>query len=238
MNKLSYDLHIHSCLSPCGDDNMTPANIARMAYLKKLDIAALTDHNSCKNCEAFIHYCNQYKILAIPGMEITTIEEVHVLCLFETLGDALKFQTHIDSKLITIPNNERIFGNQLIYDKQDSISGKEPYLLINAVNISFFRLYDILQDYHGIMIPAHIDRKANSLITNLGIIGDENKFRVVEIKNRANEKTLKIKHPYLKRCRVIYNSDAHRLENIHESENYLNIEERAVKSVIENLAKS
>lgn len=82
MMNLAYDLHIHSCLSPCGDDDMTPANIAGMAALKGLDVVALTDHNTCRNCPAFMAAAAEYGVLAVPGMEINTSEEVHAVCLF------------------------------------------------------------------------------------------------------------------------------------------------------------
>ena len=78
---LSYDLHIHSCLSPCGDDDMTPCNIAGMAALIGLDVIAVTDHNTCKNCPAVMDAASQYPVTVIPGMELCTIEEVHVRCV-------------------------------------------------------------------------------------------------------------------------------------------------------------
>ena len=73
--ELSYDLHIHSCLSSCGDDDMTPGNIVGMAAIKGLDVIAVTDHNSCRNCPAVLKLAEQYGVLAIPGMELTTAEE-------------------------------------------------------------------------------------------------------------------------------------------------------------------
>ena len=89
--ELSYDLHIHSCLSPCGDDDMTPGNIVGMAAIKGLDVIAVTDHNSCRNCPAVLKLAEQYGVLAIPGMELTTSEEVHAVCLFSELSAALEF---------------------------------------------------------------------------------------------------------------------------------------------------
>ena len=89
MAELYYDLHIHSCLSPCGDDDMTPANIVGMSVIKGLDVIAVTDHNSCKNCPAVLTAAEEYGILAIPGMEINTSEEVHAVCLFEELKAAM-----------------------------------------------------------------------------------------------------------------------------------------------------
>ena len=105
MPELNYDLHIHSCLSPCGDDDMTPANIVGMAVIKGLDLIAVTDHNSCKNCPAVLTMADAYGLTALPGMELTTSEEVHVVCLFADLKDALAFDEYVYSRLMPIPNN-------------------------------------------------------------------------------------------------------------------------------------
>lgn len=97
--ELSYDLHIHSCLSPCGDDDMTPGNIVGMAAIKGLDVIAVTDHNSCRNCPAVLKLAEQYGVLAIPGMELTTAEEVHAVCLFSELSAAMEFDRFVYEKL-------------------------------------------------------------------------------------------------------------------------------------------
>ena len=114
MSPLFYDLHIHSCLSPCGDDDMTPANIAGMAAVKGLDVIALTDHNSCRNCPAAMYHGIQYGVTVIPGMELTTQEEVHVICLFPDLENALAFDDLVYEKLMPVRNREDIFGKQQI----------------------------------------------------------------------------------------------------------------------------
>lgn len=93
--EVAYDLHVHSCLSPCGDDDMTPANIAGMAALKGLSVVALTDHNSAKNCPAFFKACEEVGVLPIPGMELTTAEDIHVVALFKTLEEAMAFDTRL-----------------------------------------------------------------------------------------------------------------------------------------------
>ena len=115
MPDLSYDLHIHSCLSPCGDDDMTPANIVGMAMIKGLDLIAVTDHNSCKNCPAVLTMAEAYGLTALPGMELTTSEEVHVVCLFADLKDALAFDEYVYSHLMAVPNNEKIFGKREVW---------------------------------------------------------------------------------------------------------------------------
>ena len=107
--KLRYDLHIHSALSPCGDADMTPNNIAGMAAIKGLQIVALTDHNSAKNCPAFFEACKRQGIIAVAGMELSTAEDIHVVCLFETLDDALKFDEFVYTKRILIKRKYELF---------------------------------------------------------------------------------------------------------------------------------
>ena len=134
MTPYYYDLHIHSCLSPCADDDMTPNNIAGMAALKGLQILALTDHNSCKNCPAFFEACRRQGIIPIAGMELTTAEDIHLVCLFETLEAAMNFDRTIESHRMPILNRPEIFGNQWILDGEDEPIGEEEILLIHLIN--------------------------------------------------------------------------------------------------------
>jgi PHP family Zn ribbon phosphoesterase len=235
MIKLSYDLHIHSCLSPCGDDDMTPGNIIGMSALKNLDVIAVTDHNSCKNCPAVLAMARQYGIIAIPGMELCTSEEVHVLCLFAELKNALCFDEYVYSKLIKISNDEKVFGKQEIYDETDRVVSTEPYLLINAVDISFDSLGELIRKFEGIYIPAHLDKNSNSLLYNLGFIPPESDFQCAELKdiNRLNE--LRNANQYLASCNIITDSDAHSLEQINEPVNYLYAESRNTQDILKAL---
>ena len=235
MAELYYDLHIHSCLSPCGDDDMTPANIAGMAAIKGLDVIAVTDHNSCKNCPAVLAAAEEYGILAIPGMEINTSEEVHAVCLFEELKAAMEFDAYVYDRLFPFPNKEEIFGRQQIYNTDDQVCGTVPNLLINAADISFEGLWELVRGYGGIMFPAHVDKTANSLIANLGFIPPDSKFTAAEVKDLKKLHPLKKANPYLESCRIISNSDAHYLEHIHEPELTLQVEEKSVKGVLQAL---
>ena len=210
-------MHIHSCLSPCGDDDMTPANIVGMAKLKELDVIAVTDHNSCRNCLAVLELAKEAGIVALCGMELTTQEEVHVICLFAKLEDALSWSDYVYDRLIPILNNEEIFGHQWQMDREETIVYSEPKLLINATTISFDQVYDLVTSFHGIMIPAHIDKNSNSLLSNLGFIPEDSKFTCVEIKDLEMLHKLKISNPYLRQCNIISNSDAHSLCNINEA---------------------
>ena len=238
MAELYYDLHLHSCLSPCGDDDMTPSNIVGMSMLKGLEVIAVTDHNSCKNCPAVMAAAQEYGILAIPGMEINTSEEVHAVCLFEELKAAMEFDAYVYEKLVPFPNKEEIFGKQQIYDSFDRVCGIVPNLLINAVDISFDKLWELVCGYGGVMFPAHIDKTANSLIANLGFVPSDSKFVTAEVKDLRKLHELKRTNPYLETCRIISNSDAHYLEHIHEPELTLHVEEKSIRGVLTALGKN
>ena len=214
---------------------MTPANIAGMAAVKELGVIAVTDHNSCKNCPALLKAAKEYGVLAIPGMELTTEEEVHVLCLFAKFTDALAFDAFVYEKLLPIPNDERIFGRQLVMDVEEHILEKPEKLLINATTISFDTVYGLMEEYHGLMIPAHLDKKTTSLLSNLGFIPPDSRFAVAELANLANLHQLRKKHPYLHTCNIISNSDAHYLQDIHEPEFRLFVEEISAEGVLDAL---
>lgn len=235
MISLSYDIHIHSCLSPCGDKDMTPCNIAGMAFLNKLDIIALTDHNSAKNCPAFKSAAENYGLIPLFGMELTTVEEVHVVCLFDRLEAALEWDSFVYNKIIPVKNDPEIFGTQTILDKNDEIIKTEPLLLINATNISFLKVFELIKPFGGIAFPAHVDKQANSLISNLGFVPPEADFHTAEIKNISKKDSILNAHPYFKDCNIISNSDAHYLTDINTDVNYLSVEERSAAAVINSL---
>ncbi len=216
---------------------MTPANIVGMAMIKGLDVIAVTDHNSCKNCPAVLAAAEEYGILAIPGMEINTSEEVHAVCLFEELKAAMEFDAYVYEKLIPFPNKEEIFGRQLIYDTSDQICGTVPNLLINAANISFDELWPLVRGYGGVMFPAHIDKTANSLIANLGFVPPDSQFTTAEVKDLKKLHQLRKENPYLENCRIISNSDAHYLEHIHEPQLTLRVAQKSAKGVIDALSE-
>lgn len=216
--ELKYDFHIHSCLSPCADNDMTPENIAGMAYINHLQAVALTDHNSCKNCEAFQKAAQQYGLFAICGMELTTSEEVHVVCLFPTLQDAMDFDSYVEDHRLNIPNSIDIFGNQLLYGPDDRLIGEYEYSLIPASDISFSDLPDLIEKFHGVHIPAHLDRHSNSLLSNLGFIPTDSRFDTYEIYNPEEKDGILDRNPSLRPLRCINDSDAHRLYKIKDGE--------------------
>ena len=130
MNTYHYDLHIHSCLSPCGDNDMTPNNLVQMALLSGCDVIALTDHNTCRNAPAAMEAGARNGLLVIPGMELCTAEEAHVVCLFETLEGALEFDHYIYENMPHVKNRPEIFGEQRLLDGEDGPVGEEENLLL------------------------------------------------------------------------------------------------------------
>ena len=222
MIRYYYDLHLHSCLSPCAEDDNTPNNIAGMAKLSGLDIVALTDHNSVKNCPAFFEAAARYELIPIAGMELTTSEEIHVICLFEMLVDALRFGEEIDRRILPVKNRPDIFGEQLILDGEDNLISKEENLLSVATDISVEELPALVSEYGGICYPAHIDRESGGIIAILGALPDNLGFSVVEFRDSANIKNYSERFN-LSDMTVVTNSDAHFLTGIRDKEAYFDL---------------
>lgn len=219
MSRYLCDLHIHSCLSPCGDDDMTPGNIVGMALLNGLQIVALTDHNSVKNCPAFFKIAKAHGIIPVAGVELTTSEDVHAVCLFRTLEDAMSFGTLIEERRIRIKNDADIFGRQLIVNENDEPCGEEPDLLINAVNLSLDEAYDEVTARGGVCYPAHIDRSSNGIIAMLGDFPPEPSFSAFELNDIASLEDSLASFPILKERNLVHvaSSDAHYLTDISET---------------------
>lgn len=227
MISLSYDLHLHSCLSPCGDDDMTPANIVGMAALLGLDAIAVTDHNSVRNLPAVLRLADAYGILAVPGMEACTAEEIHMLCLFETLEGAMAFGAAVDSFLPDIPNQPEFFGHQYVMDEADRIVAEEPKLLINALSLSIDRLLPLAARYGGCAIPAHADKSSFSIVSSLGFLPPDYGFAAIEL-NPPNPA-----FPF--DGRRITDSDAHDLGHIHEPVHHIEVKEKNAKGIVDFL---
>ncbi len=231
--ELYYDLHIHSALSPCGDKDMTPNNIVNMSIIKGLDIIAVTDHNTCGNVRAIMEVAGD-RLLVIPGMEIETSEEVHMVCYFPKIENAEAMERYLKEHMPKIKNDENIFGEQLYMDAEDNITGKEENLLVTATNLDIFEVVEKTKEFGGVAVPAHIDRSSYSVLSNLGFIPPELVFQTVEItaKNR-----FKMEEEYNKNYNIISNSDAHYLEDISEPEFSINIMSKNAENVIGFLCK-
>jgi hypothetical protein len=215
--KIKLDLHNHSCLSPCGSDDMLPSLLAFEAMEKGIDILALTDHNCSRNLEPFQEACELCQILPIFGMEINTIEDVHVLSLFKTLNDAQEFGFYIESLLPNIKNDPRLFGNQNIVDIEGNIISTFEKSLLTTCGITLEDVVSETLSRDGLVIPAHIDKKANSILANLGFLPDLDYSALEAIRPQD------IKETHNKT--VIQGSDAHYLEHIGRRFCYLEVDE-------------
>lgn len=210
------DLHIHTALSPCGDSDMTPNNIVNMAKLKGLEVIAITDHNSCENAEACIGAASESGITVIPGMELQTKEDIHVVCLFNSLDDAYSFQEFVYKRLPHVKNRPDIFGEQIIIDRYDNIIGYNEKMLLSSTDISFDEAFKIVKEINGLFIPAHVDRDSYSVLYNLGFIPDYLDIKLLEYNSEENLQLLIKKGILNDRYKYIKSSDAHYLHQILE----------------------
>lgn len=233
--KYFYDLHIHSCLSPCGDMDMTPNNLVNMAKLLGLDVIALTDHNTSRNCGAAMEVGREIGLLVIPGMELTTAEDIHAVCLFPTLERALEWDAYVDSRRIKIKNRPDIYGRQVIMNSSDEEVGEIEHLLLPATQIDIMSAYREAKRFGGICYPAHIDRDSLSILSVLGEIDESCGFKTAELADKSKLPFLKERHPILNGMNIVTSSDAHYLENMREAENFLDLEALTAEEVIRAL---
>ncbi len=224
--KLFYDFHIHSCLSPCGDEDSTPNNIVNMALVKGLNVIALADHNTGKNCPAAMAVGKKNGLVVLPAMELTTSEDIHVLCLFERYEDLEKLETYIQKTRLKIKNKPEIFGRQRILDENDEPIGEEEHLLIASSGVSVEEIAPLVESFGGIAVPAHVDKPANSVIAVLGAFDYGLGFRLVEC---AHETDVALPR--------IVDSDAHYLWDISEPEHWIEAETCSARGVFAALRK-
>lgn len=230
--RLYYDMHIHSCLSPCGDEDMTPNNIVNMARLIGLDMIAVTDHNSYQNVRAVIEAA-EGEIAVVPGMELTTSEEVHVLCYFKEIEALEDMGRLVEEKMLKIKNEPEIFGRQLIMDAEDNVCGEVEHLLVNATSLD---IYDVAEETHkrgGFFVPAHIDKSSYSITSNLGFLPPDLCVDGLEITARNRER---MENDYAQ-FPILTSSDAHYLENIAEREHFFDTDDEIVHNFLQNLCK-
>lgn len=237
MDKVAIDLHVHSILSPCGEEEMTPNNIVNMALIKELDFIAVTDHNSAKNLPAIMAVAKELGegLCVLPGIEVTTKEEAHVLAYFPTLAAAMTLDKIIYDHLPDVMNEKELFGPQLIMDKNDNVIGEVDKLLISATDLGVNQLWELITNLGGVMVPAHIDRNSYSLIASLGFIPLDLDIKTCEIsKKETVEKVLK-KFRFFKDYQFIHGSDAHQLEDIAEREYFLELRDMQRQTLINYL---
>ena len=227
--KCFYDLHIHTALSPCGDADMTPNNVVKMSLLKGLDIIAISDHNSVGNVRAAMKVAEGTDLVVVPGMEVESEEEVHVLCLFPDIESAEKMWDIVKEHMGPVLNRPEIFGEQQYMNEEDEVVGTEEKLLVTATTLDFEKIKKYADEVGGVAVPAHVDRKSYSVLSNLGLLPDIG-FETIEVSKRSAAES----YAYLRK-RIIQNSDAHYLEDIAEPENWVDLPEKSAKALVFHL---
>lgn len=224
--KLYYDFHIHSCLSPCGDDESTPNNIVNMALIKGLNVIALSDHNTGRNCPAAMAVGKKNGLVVLPAMELTTAEDIHILCLFEKYECLQKLETYIQKTRLRIKNKPQVFGRQLVMNERDEVIGEEEDLLIVSSGVSVEEAAPLVESMGGIAVPAHIDKQANGLVGVLGAFDYNLGFKMIESTLDSGVSLPRIT-----------DSDAHYLWDIAEAEHFIDAESCSAHGVFAALRR-
>lgn len=208
------DLHIHTCLSPCADIEMSPSAIVKTACEKGIDIIAVTDHNSAENIEAVIRAAKGKGLTVIAGMEVSTVEEVHMIALFESSASLMKLQDIVYSNLLPGENNPEFFGEQVVADEEDTVLGFNDRLLISATNLTVKSLVDIIHSLGGLSIASHIDKEAFSIISQLGFISEDMGIDALEMSPQISFENARQLYSDYESFVWLSSSDAHRLDDI------------------------
>lgn len=225
------DFHIHSCLSPCGSLDSSPAAIVRKAVESGLDIIAISDHNSLKHCALAEKLAQGSGLKVVFAAEVTTKEEVHALALFGHLDAAMEFQQFIELHLNQIPNDPDLFGDQPVLDMEEMIVEFYPWLLINSLNADIYETMEVVHRLGGLFIPAHVEKPANSLFSQLGIFPFDLKCDAVEIFKLENQESVYSKLLIPAEMPFITNSDAHYLNDIGKKRTQLLMEHRSWEEI-------
>jgi PHP family Zn ribbon phosphoesterase len=226
------DFHIHTCLSPCADEEMTPINILNMAKLMGTKILGICDHNTAKNVEVMLQMAQEYEILVVPGMEVQSVEEVHMLCYFESLHEVLEWQEYVYRYLPPIKNNPRYFGNQWIVDGQGNILGEENRMLLASTSLTIEEISQKVSELKGLLVPAHVDRRHHSIIGQLGFIPQTISIDALEFSRATSETSFRKTFCDINEYTLITSSDAHCLQEMVYQKTYFCIESFNFKEII------
>lgn len=206
------DLHIHTVLSPCAEVEMIPPLIVESALEHGIDLIAITDHNSTANIGSVQKAALSTKLTVLPGMELQTREDIHSLCLFDTLEQVEALQQRVDATFPTLINNEEFFGAQFVVDENGDFIRHEERLLITSSSLSLNEAFLLVTNLGGLFIPAHINRKTYGLIESLGFIPPDIPFEAVEISRHISPQQALINIPSISHIPIIQNGDVHRLD--------------------------
>jgi PHP family Zn ribbon phosphoesterase len=207
------DLHVHTCLSPCADMEMYPRAVVEKSIAKQLDIIAICDHNAMENVQFALRSVEGKPLTVLPGMEITSSEEVHLLALFDRLGDLMKMQNIVYDHLPGT-NREEIFGCQAIVNDLDEIEGFNDRFLLGATELPLLEIIHQIHGFGGLAIASHIDRQGFSIIGQLGFIDPDIPLDALEVTYRTGIRGARSKYPELSRFPFVESSDAHFIKDI------------------------
>jgi PHP family Zn ribbon phosphoesterase len=207
------DLHVHTCLSPCADLDMYPRAVVEKSIAEKLDIIAVCDHNASENTQFVLKSAEEKPLTVLPGMEITSSEEVHLLALFDTLGDLKKIQDIIYDHL-SGTNREEIFGCQAIVNDLDEVEGFNDRFLLGATKLSLEEIIHHIHTFGGLAIASHIDRESFSVIGQLGFLDPDIPLDALEVTCLTGIRNARLRYPELSRYPFIESSDAHFIKDI------------------------
>ena len=224
------DLHVHTCLSPCASLDMYPSAIVRRAVAKKLDVIAVCDHNTAENVPYVVRAAQGHGLVVLPGMEITSREEVHMLALFDQMDGLQRLQEIVYSHLPG-ENDERRFGCQAIVNELDEVEGFNNRLLIGATELALTDLVRRVQDLGGIAVASHIDRETFSVISQLGFVDPEIPFDALEISGGTSPASARGKYTELAGYPFLTSSDAHRIGEIGSGHTEFFLEEPSVREL-------
>lgn len=208
------DLHVHTVLSPCAEVEMIPPLIVQRAQELALDIIAITDHNSAENVAAVIEAAQGLDLTVLPGMEVQTREEVHLLCLFESIDQVMDWQDVVYQHMPPLKNREEFFGAQFVVDATGNYVRHNERLLLTSISLSVEEVAAWVEKERGLCIAAHVDRQAFSLLANLGFVPEKLCLAAMEITPRANVDELQRQCPSLIGYSFVSSGDAHRLSEM------------------------
>jgi len=214
LKTLRADLHVHTLLSACAEVEMIPPLIVERALRLGLGIIAITDHNSAENVAAVMEAARGSDLAVLPGMEVQTREEVHLLCLFDTLEQVLTMQGRVYNHLPPLKNRAEVFGAQLVVGATGDFVRYNDRLLLTSTSLSVEEVVARVRDLAGLCIPAHVDRPSYSLLANLGFIPPGLSFPALEISRQMTPSGVRRAFPDIADYTFIASGDAHRLEEM------------------------
>jgi len=224
------DLHVHTVLSPCAEVEMIPPLIVEYALDLGIELIAITDHNSSANIEAVQKAARNTPLHVLPGMELQTREEVHCLCLFDTLEQIKLFQKLVSETLPQMENDAEHFGEQFVVDETGDFIRREEQLLLVSSSLSINDAWKVVNNLGGLFIPAHVNRKAFGLLENLGLVPTDIQIEALEISKHINPADAVKQFPQIKGYPLIQDGDVHRLDEFN-GKMILNIEKPTIEEI-------